>query len=98
MGNVVNREKYDYKTSDVKTAGGKRKTVDNGDALSVALRGADREKIDSILKLNGMEDRVEKHKHLNDGMYRMISGQALRALLRKNTPVRLSTKKKIEAL
>lgn len=98
MGNVVNREKYNYNTSTVDTGNGKRKAVDNGDALSDALRALDRKGISEVLRLNGLGDRVEKHAHLNNGMFRMISGQSLRALLKKGTPIKLNKKEVLEAL
>lgn len=97
-GNVVKRDKYSYKTSDVKTASGKRKSIDNDDALSKAMRGMDRKAIGKVLSMNGLGDRVEKHVHLNDGMFRMVSGQALRAMIKRGEPVKIDNKTTITKL
>lgn len=80
---VISRERAStYKVSDVKTASGKRKSVDNDDETARMLRGKSREDLVALAKRHGLEDRLKKWKDLNEGMFRMTFGNALRAVLR----------------
>jgi hypothetical protein len=71
-----------YQTHDVKTASGKRKSVDVGDRLAAKLRGMDVAGVVKVLKDNGIE--VPKNlKDRNPGMARMVLGNSLRGFIRK---------------
>lgn len=84
-GGTVNR-KYtvDYVSHDVATKGG-RKSINNNDALAIALMGKDSDATFDVLRANGLEPGVWDH--LNEGMKKMNAGNKLRALIKKGTPV-----------
>lgn len=73
-----------YTVSDVKTASGKRKSIDTNDEVAVMLRGKSVEELQTIAARYGLEDRFkEKWAHLNPGMIRMSFGNALRGVMRQ---------------
>ena len=72
-----------YKVSDVKTASGKRKSVDNDDKIAKALRGKSVDDLRKIANKTGLGDRFKANwSKLNPGMLRMSMGNALRAKAR----------------
>lgn len=92
-GDVIDRSKYTYETSEIKTADGKKKKVrDNGDRVAEAIRGMDADAVVKALKANGgkVNDAWSK---LNAGMRRMAAGNALRALVRAGTTVEIGGKR-----
>ncbi|MDD1762968.1 MAG: hypothetical protein LUQ59_12125 [Methanothrix sp.] len=96
---VIDTSKYDYKTLRVRDRNGKlRHSVSNGDAVSLAMLNMDHDALVNVMLANKLEDRFSKHaKTLNHGHFRMILGQALRALVRRGKKVKIG-KHRIEAL
>lgn len=88
---VISKEKAaTYKVSDVKTASGKRKSVDNDDKVAKALRGKSVDDLAKIASKNKLGDRFKTWRgNLNEGMVRMAIGNALRAMVRHKEPVHL---------
>ena len=90
---MIDRERYGYKPAKYTNAEGKtRYSVGNGDALARALIGMDLEAVIKVAKANGLGELVSRHtsnKNVNTGQLRMILGNALRALVRKGTPVKV---------
>lgn len=88
---MIDRDKYDYQPVRYTDAAGKtRHSAGNGDALARALLGLDLEAVIKVAKANGLDDLVKKHqsnKTVNAGQFRMILGNALRALVRKGEEV-----------
>lgn len=73
-----------YHVSDVKTASGRRKSVDNNDKIAKELRGADIDTLAKVAKRHKVSDRFDawQKKGLNPGMIRMNLGNVLRAQAR----------------
>lgn len=84
-----------YVKSDVKTAGGKRKSMDKGDELAQALRGKNTDELASIAKANKID--VSRWTHLNPGRFRMQVGRALRMIIKSGKAVKVG-KTQIKAL
>jgi hypothetical protein len=94
---VIDRLKYQYEQSDVKTASGKRKTVDNGDDVAQVLRGKTAEEALTIAELNGAtRDQIGNWKTKNPGMVRMNVGNFLRGVARKGGKIKVSGRKSVE--
>ena len=66
-----------YHLSNVKTPSG-RKTLDTNDKVAKSLRGLTRPKLAKLASKKLGAVRVAKWKGLNDGMFRMVVGNALR--------------------
>lgn len=84
-----------YVKSEVKTAGGKRKSMDIGDALAQALRGKTTEELTTICNSNGVD--TSRWTHLQPGRFRMQVGRALRVIIRHGKSVKVG-KLKIDQL
>lgn len=76
-----------YVKSDVKTAGGKRKSMDIGDTLAKALRGKDADELTKICEKNGID--TSRWTHLQPGRFRMQVGRALRVHIRHGKPIKV---------
>ena len=77
---VVNQDRYQYEANGVKTASG-RKSVDCGDAVSVALRGKTADEVVALVSENGLEVS-ENWAKLNPGLRRMSASNVLRRAAR----------------
>lgn len=82
---LYTRYQKHYITSNVKTASGKRKSVDTGDCLAKLLRGKSVEDLLKVAKDNGVQ--AERWLHLNPGRFRMQVGRALRMILNAGNPL-----------
>lgn len=87
---VINRSKYVYPKNDVKTATG-RPSVDNGDAVAVAIRGMDAATVVSLVEANGAEV-PERWAELNTGMQRMNAANVLRRLAKDEKGIKIGGK------
>lgn len=80
-----------YVTSETKTAGGKRRSVDKGDRLAQLLRGKSVEDLLKVARENGIQ--AERWVHLNPGRFRMQVGRALRMIMRTGVSLIVDGKK-----
>lgn len=85
--NLYSRYAGNYVKSDVKTAGGKRKSMDKGDALAQALRGKSVEELSDIATTNKID--VARWTHLNPGRFRMQVGRALRLIIKNGKSIKV---------
>lgn len=87
---IIDRSKYEYGTvrvADPKT-GKVRNSTSNGDSVARALLAIPFDDLMKVAKKNGIEDTIAKHvNNLNPGQVRMITGNALRAKVRKGEEV-----------
>lgn len=65
--------------------GRKVRSLNNGDSVSRALFGLDRDGVNKVLRANGMGAWVKTSAKLNHGQHRMVAGNKLRSLVRGGT-------------
>lgn len=87
-GSVIDRSKHKYQVHEVKTASGKRKSVDNSDRIAAALRGLDADGVKKVAKDNGLTLK----EYPNEGMLRMNVGNMLRGMVRRKEKVNIDGK------
>lgn len=80
-----------YVKSDVRTAGGKRKSIDKGDELARLLRGRPMDELIKICSANNID--TTRWTHLNFGRFRMQVGRALRLIMKKGGTVKIGAKR-----
>lgn len=80
------KSKYIYDVQEGSTAGG-RKAKDNGDAVAEAMRGLGRAEVVQLASDNDVD--LAKHKDKNDGHLRMLAGNMLRGLYRRNGRIKV---------
>lgn len=87
-GSMIDRNKYGYERTKFVGADGKaRYSAGNGDAVAQALLGVTGTKFDKVVRDAGLKDLAAKHAGKNPGQFRMIIGNALRAIVRKGGTV-----------
>lgn len=86
---VINTGSYNYGKVKVKDADGKSRTSrGNGDAVATAMLGLSHDELLKVMKKNGLTDKLgDKPGKVNNGQFRMLLGNSLRALVRGGTPV-----------
>lgn len=80
-----------YIKTDTKTASGKRKSFDCGDAIAVAFRGKPQEFLIEVCKENFID--AKPWKNLNPGRFRMQVGRALRNVFKRDGVILIAGKK-----
>lgn len=87
-GSMIDRNKYGYaRTKFIGPDGKARYSAGNGDAVAKALLGVTGAKFDKVVRDAGLKDLAAKHSDKNPGQFRMVIGNALRAIIRKGGSV-----------
>ena len=85
---VIDVSDRDYKVTRIRGKDGRiRHSRSNGDAVAMAMLGMSHEALGKVMKANGL-DRLKPYlDSKNPGHFRMILGQALRGMVRRDEEV-----------
>lgn len=91
---MIDRGRYDYERVKFRdpSTGKIRHSAGNGDAVARAMLGLNVGQVVHTAMTAGLDELVSKHsdkRTSNPGQFRMIVGNALRALVRKGTSVQI---------